>query len=141
MHSFELKTVIAAPAPAVYAALTDPQYVVEWDYCRWMQNDLRRGGTVRKRDAEGRLFEGEIVAAAPPFHFTILCPVLVDDEDEDEGRFVTRREYAIEAHDDKSVLHIRWHGFPTAELAAREQNSWGGYFLEKIKEVAERRHG
>lgn len=135
MHSFELKTVIAATPTKVFAVLTDPRYVTEWDYCTWIQNDMRLGGKVRKRDAEGRLFEGEIVGYQPPFKFALVWPVLIDDED--EGRFVTRKEFTIDAHEEKSVLTVRWQGFPSAELAAREQNSWGGYFLEKIKKVAE----
>ncbi len=137
MHSFELRTVIAAAPSQVFAAITDPKYVMKWDYCTWVQNDNRLGGRIKKRDEEGRLFESEIVAYAPPFRLGLLSPVLVDTEDEDEGRFTVRLEYTVEPHEQQSVLTLRAVGFPAEELAARERNSWGGYFLEKLKSVAE----
>ncbi|MFZ5434047.1 MAG: SRPBCC family protein [Calditrichota bacterium] len=138
MHSFELKTVIAAKPSRVFAVITDPQFVTQWDYCAWVQNDRRTGGKVRKRDAEGRLFESEIVAYESPYRYGVLQPVLVDTEDEDEGRFSVRFEYAIDSHENQSVLTLTAAGFPSEELAAREKNSWGGYFLEKLKKVAEK---
>ncbi|MBU1984693.1 SRPBCC domain-containing protein, partial [bacterium] len=109
----------------------------KWDYCRWMQNDMRLGGRLRKRDEENRLFESEIVAFDPPGRFAVVQPVLVDTEDEDEGRFPVRMEYAIESHENQSLLTFSAAGFPSEELCEREKNSWGGYFLEKLKKVAE----
>ena len=41
MHSFELKTVIAAMPSKVFAAVTDPKFVTQWDYCAWMQNEYQ----------------------------------------------------------------------------------------------------
>lgn len=137
MHSFELKTVIEAKPSKVFAAITDPHYVTKWDYCRWVQNDNRLGGKVRKRDEEGRLFESDIVIFDPPFHYGLISPVLVNTEEDDEGRFPVRFEFTIESHDNQSVLLFKAQGFPTEELAARERNSWGGYFLEKLKKTAE----
>jgi len=137
MHSFELRTVIAATPTKVFAVITDPKYVTQWDYCRWLQNDMRQGGRVRKRDEENRLFESEIVACLPPQRFAVLQEVLVDTEDEDEGRFPVRMEYAIESHENASLLTFTAAGFPSVELCEREKNSWGGYFLEKLKKVAE----
>jgi uncharacterized protein YndB with AHSA1/START domain len=137
MYSFELKTVIAAKAGKVFAAITEPRYVTQWDYCRWVQNDYRLAGRVRKRDEEGRLFEAEIVVFEPPFRYGVVSPVLVNTEDEDEGRFPVRFEFTIESHENQSALTLTAQGFPSEELAARERNSWGGYFLEKLKKVAE----
>lgn len=137
MHSFELKTVITARPARVFAMLTEPDYITQWDYCRWVQNDGRLGGKLRKRDEEGRLFEGDIVIYDPPFRFGMVMPVLVNMEEEDEGRFPVRFEYSIEAAENQSVLVMKADGFPTEELAARERNSWGGYFLEKLKKTAE----
>ena len=138
MYSFELKTVIAARPGQVFAAITEPRNVTQWDYCRWVQNDYRLSGKVRKRDEEGRLFESEIVVFEPPFRYGVVGPVLVNTEDEDEGRFPVRFEFKIEAHENESALTLTAQGFPSEELAARERNSWGGYFLEKLKKVAER---
>jgi len=137
MHSFELKTVIAARPGKVFAAITEPRYVTQWDYCRWAQNDYRLGGKVRKRDEEGRLFEAEIILFEPPFRYGVIAPVLLDPEDEDEGRFPVRFEFGIESHENQSVLTVNAQGFPREEQAARERNSWGGYFLEKLKKTAE----
>ena len=137
MHSFELKTVIAAKPSKVFAVITEPRYVTQWDYCRWMQNDCRLSGKVRKRDEEGRLFESAIVVFEPPFRYSVVTPVLVNTEDEDDGRFPVRFEFNIEAHENQSVMTLTAQGFPAEELAARERNSWGGYFLEKLKKVAE----
>jgi len=137
MHSFELKTVIAATPSRVFAVITEPRDIVKWDYCRWVQNDCRLGGKVRKRDEEGRLFESEIIAFDPPFRLGLLSTVLVNSEDEDEGRFPVRIEYHIDSHENQSTLTLRMEGFPSEELAERERNSWGGYFIEKLKKVAE----
>ena len=46
-------------------------------------------------------------------------------------------EFFIEAAGEKSLLTLTAHGFPTEDLAARERNTWGGYFLEKVKKAAE----
>lgn len=137
MHAFELKTVIAAKPSKVFAVITEPRYVKQWDYCRWMQNDYRLSGKTRKRDEEGRLFESEIVVFEPPFRYAIVSPVLMNADDEDEGRFPVRFEFKIDSHENHSILMLTAQGFPAEELAARERNSWGGYFLEKLKKVAE----
>jgi uncharacterized protein YndB with AHSA1/START domain len=140
MFSFELKTVIAAKPSRVWAVITDPKLVLEWDYCVFVQNDGRVGGKLRKRDEEGRLFEGEIVAFDTPYRFGIIWPLLLnpDEDEENDERFLTHVEYLIEGFDSKTVLTRRAEGFPTEELAGREKNSWGGYFLEKLKKVAEK---
>jgi len=137
MFSFELKTVIAAGPEKVFAALTDPQYLTQWDYCRWVQNDYRLGGKVRKRDEDMRLFEGEIVIFEPPFRYGVVWPLLVNTEDEEDGRFPVRFEYALDAHEQQTALTLRAEGFPTEDLCERERNTWGGYFLEKLKKVVE----
>jgi uncharacterized protein YndB with AHSA1/START domain len=141
MFSFELKTVIAAPPSKVWSAITDPKLILQWDYCVFVQNDMRLGAKLRKRDEEGRLFEGEIISWEPPYCFGILWPVLTntDPDSEDDSRFLTRVEYRIEGHEDQSVLTRRAEGFPSEELCQREKNSWGGYFLEKVKKVAEKK--
>ncbi len=138
MHSFELKTVVAAPPQRVFAAITEPQLIRQWDSCAWVHNDLRLAGTLRKRDADGRLSEGEIVLLSPPYAFAYTMPQLLNPEEPDEGSFLTRVEFSIDAHENQSVLTLTATGFPSEDLCARERNSWGGYFLEKLKTVAER---
>jgi uncharacterized protein YndB with AHSA1/START domain len=137
MHSFELKTVIAAPPTKIFAAITEPAQIKKWDYCAWVQNDMRPAGRMRKRDEEGRLHESEIVVWRPPFEFALLTPMLVNPDDAEEGSFAARIVFHIEAAEGKSVLTLHATGFPTEELCARERNSWGGYFLEKLKKIAE----
>lgn len=141
MYSFEMKTLIAAPPDRVFAAIAEPKQIAQWDYCRWVQNDMRLAGRMRKRDAEGRLLESEIVIYEPPFRFGLVTPIWVNTEDADEGTFVTRQEFSIDTHEDKSVLTLKMEGFPSEDLCDRERNSWGGYFLEKLKKVAEGKNG
>jgi uncharacterized protein YndB with AHSA1/START domain len=141
MYSFELKTLIAAPPHKVFTAITEPRQICEWDYCQWVQDDMRLAGKLRKRDEEGRLTEGEIVQWEPPYRFGLVVPLLVNTEDPDEGTIVTRQEFSIDTHEDKSVLTLKMQGFPSEELCDRERNSWGGYFLEKLKKVAEKKEG
>jgi uncharacterized protein YndB with AHSA1/START domain len=138
MHSFELKTVVAAPPHRVFAAITEPRLIRQWDYCAWVQNDLRLAGKLRKRDAEGRLSEGDIVLLAPPYGFAYVMAQPVNPEEPDEGSFSARVEFSIDAHELQSILTLKATGFPSEDLCARERNSWGGYFLEKLKTVAER---
>ena len=137
MHSFELTTLIAAPPHKVFAAITEPAQISRWDYCRWVQNDMCLQGKVRKRDEEGRLIEGEIVLYDPPSRFGLVVPLWVNADDPDEGTFTTRQEFSIDTHEEKSVLTVKMEGFPSEDLCTRERNSWGGYFLEKLKKVAE----
>jgi uncharacterized protein YndB with AHSA1/START domain len=137
MHSFELKTVVAAPPPQLFAAITEPRLIRRWDSCEWVHNDLRLAGKLRKRDADGRLSEGEIVQLTPPYAFAYVMPQPLNPEEPDEGSFTTRVEFCIDAHENQSVLTLKATGFPTEDLCARDRNSWGGYFLEKLKKVAE----
>ena len=141
MYSFELTTMIAAPPHRVFAAITEPNHIWKWDYCQWVQDDMRLAGKVRKRDEEGRLIESEIVIFEPPFRFGMVMPLLVNTEDPDEGTFTTRQEFSIDTHESKSVLTLKMEGFPSEDLCDRERNSWGGYFLEKLKKVAEANKG
>jgi len=137
MYSFELKTMIAAAPHTVFAVITDPAYITRWDYCQWVQDDMCLAGRMRKRDEEGRLIESEIVLYEPPFRFGLVTPLWVNTEDTDEGTFTTRQEFCIDTHEDKSVLTVKMEGFPSEDLCDRERNSWGGYFLEKLKKIAE----
>ena len=137
MESFELKIAVEAKPQKVFAAITDPKYVVKWDTANWVLNDMCPGGKLRKRDEEGFLSEGEIVIFKRPERYAFLWPVPLDMEDPDEETFPARFEFAIEGHGRKSLLILRGTGFPNTELAEREQNTWGGYFLEKIKKVTE----
>ena len=137
MHSFELKTVIAAPPHRVFAAVTEPAKIRQWDYCAWVQNDLRLAGKLRKRDAEGRLSEGEIVLYKPPYLFAYVMLQMTNPEEPEEGSFTARVEFCVDAHENQSLLTLKATGFPTEDLRDRERNSWGGYFLEKLKKVAE----
>jgi uncharacterized protein YndB with AHSA1/START domain len=138
MNSFELKIPIAAPPADVFAALTEPDKITKWDTCRWAYNDMRLG-KLRKRDDHGELHEGEIVAYAPPYEFTVLWPVAKDPDEPEEGTFPVRMQFAVEAASDGSNLRLTAQGFPSEDLATRERNTWGGFFLEKIKKVAEER--
>ncbi len=137
MFSFELKIPIAAPPSKVFAAITEPDKILQWDLARWVQNDMRLAGKLRKRDDHGDLHEGEIVAWRPPDNFAILWPVAKDTDEPEEGTFPVRKEFCIESIGDKSILTLKASGFPAEELAARERNTWGGYFLDRIKKVAE----
>ncbi|MBU0691472.1 SRPBCC domain-containing protein [bacterium] len=137
MESFELKIAVETVPQGIFAALTDPKYVVKWDTASWVLNDMCPGGRLRKRDEEGFLSEGEIVMFSRPARYAYLWPVPVDMEDPDEETFLARFEFVIEGHGLKSLLIFTGTGFPTVELAEREKNTWGGYFLEKIKKVAE----
>jgi uncharacterized protein YndB with AHSA1/START domain len=137
MNSFELKTVIAAPPKKIFAAITEPSQIQKWDYCAWVQNDMRLAGRLRKRDEEGRLHESEIVVWRPPFEFAVLSPLLINPDEGEEDSFTARIAFEIEAAEGKSILTLHATGFPTEELCARERNSWGGYFLEKLKKIAE----
>jgi len=137
MHSFELKIVIEAAAGKIFAALTDPRWMAKWDPARWIVCDAHCGGRIRKRDEEDSLAEGEIVVYEPPMRFSYLWPVPTDPDEPEEDVFLVRYEFASEMHGKKSVLTMTATGFPTEELAEREKNSWGGYYLEKIKKVAE----
>jgi uncharacterized protein YndB with AHSA1/START domain len=137
MPAFELKVPISAPPSKVFAALTEPDKIIQWDMCRWAKNDMHLGGKLRKRDDHGALHEGEIVAYLSPYMFAILWPVAKDPDEPEEGTFLVRMEFAVQAAGDKSVLVLNAQGFPSDDLATRERNTWGGYFLEKIKKVAE----
>ena len=137
MFSFELKLPVSAFPSRVFAALTDPAQITKWDTCRWVQNDMRLTGKFRKRDDHGELHEGEIVPFAPSTNFAYLWPVMKDPDEPEEGTFPVRYEFAIDAAGDKSILTMTAQGFPTEDLAARERNTWGGYFLDKLKKVAE----
>lgn len=137
MHSFELKTTIDAKPGAVFEALTDPEHFKKWHFCTWVQTDRQTGGSLRARDENGRLFEGEIVIWNPPQRYGLLWPVPVDPDEPDEGSFLTRQDFDIAVVAGKSVLTIKIEGFPTEELAQREKNTWGGWFLEKIKKSLE----
>ncbi len=137
MESFELKIAIDTAPHCVFAVLTDPKWVTKWDSASWVLNDMCPGGRLRKRDEEGFLTEGEIVFFQRSARYTILWPVPMDTEDPDEETFLVRFEFSIEGHGEKSLLTFSGTGFPKVELAEREKNTWGGYFLEKIKKVAE----
>jgi uncharacterized protein YndB with AHSA1/START domain len=137
MESFDLKIAIDKVPQTVFAALTDPKWVTKWDSANWVLNDMCPGGRLRKRDEEGFLAEGEIVIFQRPSRYAFLWPVPVDMEDPDEETFIVRFEFTIEGHGEKSLLTFTGTGFPSMELAEREKNTWGGYFLEKIKKVAE----
>jgi uncharacterized protein YndB with AHSA1/START domain len=137
MFSFELKIPISAPPSQVFAVLTEPAQITKWDMARWVQNDMRLTGKLRKRDDHDDLHEGEIVAYAPPYDFAYLWPVMKDPDEPEEGTFPVRFGFCVDASGDKSILTLTAHGFPTEDLAARERNTWGGYFLEKLKKVAE----
>jgi uncharacterized protein YndB with AHSA1/START domain len=137
MQSFELKTVITVPPKKIFQVITDPYYITKWDYCGWARNDMRLAGKLRKRDEEGTLIESEIVVWEPPCRFAILTPMIINPEEPEEGTFTARLEFALEAAEGKTILRLSATGFPTEDLCARERNSWGGYFLEKLKKVAE----
>ena len=137
MASFELKLPISAPPSKVFATLTEPDKITRWDTCRWAYNDMRLSGKLRKRDDHGVLHEGEIVAYVPPYDFTVLWPVAKDPDEPDEGTFPVRLEFTVDAAGDKSILKLSAQGFPSEDLATRERNTWGGFFLERIQEVAE----
>ena len=137
MPSIELKLSIAAPPSRVFAALTDPDKITQWDLCRWAHNDMRLGGKLRKRDDHGALHEGEIIAYHPPYEFALLWPVAKDPDEPEEGTFPVRMSFTLEGVGTESVLRFSAQGFPSEELATREKNTWGGFFLEKIKKVAE----
>ena len=137
MESFELKIAIDTAPPQIFAVLTDPKWVAKWDTANWVLNDMCPGGRLRKRDEEGFLVEGEIVIFQRPGKYVFLWPVPMDMEDPDGETFLVRFEFSIEGHGRKSVLTFTGTGFPTADLAQREKNTWGGYYLEKIKKVAE----
>lgn len=138
MNSFELKTAISASPTKIFSALTEPQRIAQWEHFRWAQSDMRTAGSIRKRDDEGHLWTGTIVIFEPPFRYGVLWPVPHDiEEPEEKGTFQIRMEYQIEAHGDKSMLTLKSEGFPTEELANREKNSWGGFYLEKLKKIAE----
>jgi uncharacterized protein YndB with AHSA1/START domain len=137
MPSFELKLSISAPPSKVFAVLTEPDKITQWDTCRWAYNDMRLGGKLRKRDDHGALHEGEIVTYAPPYEFACIWPVAKDSDEPEEGTFPVRMQFTIEAAGNESTLRFSAQGFPSEDLATRERNTWGGYFLEKIKKVAE----
>lgn len=137
MHSFELKTPINAAASRIFDCLTDPRLTEKWEHYRWALNDMRVAGKVRKRDEDSRLWEGEIVLFDRPNRYGLLWPVPNDAEDPDEGLFQVRMEFQIESLGDNAMLTLKCEGFPTEELATREKNSWGGFFLEKLRKVAE----
>ncbi len=137
MHSFELKTPINAAASRIFDCLTDPKITVKWEHYTWAQNDMRLAGNVRKRDEDGRLWEGQIVIFDEPYRYGILWPVPKDAEEPDEGLFMVRKEFHIESVGQAAMLTLKCEGFPEESLAAREKNTWGGYFLEKLKKVAE----
>ena len=137
MASFELKLMISVPPSRVFAALTEPDKITQWDTCRWAYNDMRLGGKLRKRDDHGELHEGEIIAYNPPYEFAVIWPVAKDPDEPEEGTFPVRMSFTVDASGDQSVLRFSVQGFPTDELADRERNTWGGFFLEKIKKVAE----
>jgi uncharacterized protein YndB with AHSA1/START domain len=138
MFSFELKTVIAAAPSKVFAVLTQPRFLTQWDYCRWVRNDRCLGGRVRKRDEEGRLTESEIIVYQPPFRYAVVTNLPLNPEEPEEGQFPVRLEYGIDAYENQSALTLAAEGFASQALADRERNSWGGYFLEKLKKVAEK---
>ena len=137
MHSFELKAAMGAAPHKIFAALTEPKLITKWEHFRWAQHDMRAGGRVRKRDDDGQLFAGEIVIFEPPFRYGVLWPVPKDTDDLDEGTFLVRMEFEIEAHGDKSTLTLKAEGFPEQALADREKISWGGFYLDKLRKVAE----
>jgi uncharacterized protein YndB with AHSA1/START domain len=137
MESFELKIAIDAVPRKVFAAVTDPKWVVKWDTAKWVLNDMCPGGALRKRDEDGFLAVGEVVVFRAPSRFAFLWPVPTDPDDPGEETFPIRFEFSIEGHGEKSLLTLTGTGFPTPDLAEREKNTWGGYYLEKIKKVAE----
>lgn len=139
MYSFELKTVISAPPKQVFAVITEPDAIRKWDYAAWVQSDRRLAGRLRKRDDDGRLTDSEIVVWEPPFRVALLSALPLDGDEEEAavGTFPARIEFDIEPAEGKSLLTLRATGFPTEDLCARERNSWGGYFLEKLKKIAE----
>ncbi len=137
MAFFELKLPIAAPPAKVFAALTEPDKITQWDMCRWAYNDMRVGGRLRKRDNHGELREGEIVSYDPPYEFAFVWPVAKDPDEPEEGTFLARMQFTVENGQGQSTLRFNAQGFPSEDLANREKNTWGGYFLEKIKKVAE----
>jgi uncharacterized protein YndB with AHSA1/START domain len=138
MNSFELKIPIKALPSRVFDVLTNPQFITDWDTCAWAHNDMCLGGKLRKRDEEGELFEGDILLWEPPYQFAITWPVQVDIEEPEQGRFLARLEFRIKGAAGGSMLFMRAEGFPTEDLAEREQNNWGGWFLDKIRKVAEK---
>ena len=137
MESFELKIVIEASPQQIFAALTEPKWLVKWDPATWILNDMVPGGRLRKRDEDEFLTQGEIVAFRRPNRYAYLWPVALDPDDMDDETFPVRFEFTVDGHGRKSLLTLSGTGFPTEELAQREKNTWGGYFLEKIKKIAE----
>jgi uncharacterized protein YndB with AHSA1/START domain len=138
MYSFELKIPVKAEPTRVFDVLTNPAWITEWDTCVWAHNDMCLGGKLRKRDEEGELYEGEIVLWDPPTRFGTTWQFQIDIEEPEQGRCVARMDFRIEGMANGTMLHMRAEGFPTEDLAEREQNNWGGWFLEKIKKVSEK---
>jgi uncharacterized protein YndB with AHSA1/START domain len=137
MEAFELKIAVDAGLRKVFAVVTDPKWVVKWDTAKWVLNDMYPGGALRKRDEDGILAVGEVVVFRTPSRYAYVWPVPTDPDDPGDDTFPVRFEFSIDGHGEKSLLTLTGTGFPTPDLAEREKNSWGGYFLEKIKKVAE----
>ncbi|MBK6911881.1 MAG: SRPBCC domain-containing protein [bacterium] len=137
MHTFELKHTTTASAAQLWLALTDPKYLTQWDGNRWAQNDACVGGKLRARNEDGLLFEAEILLYDMCARLACLAPVPKNPEEPEEGSYLVRQEFWLEAHAGKTTLHLKMTGFPDEAAATMMRNSWGGYYLEKIGKVAE----
>lgn len=137
MHTFTLNYAAPASVEKVWLALTDPKYTTKWDGNRWGQNDGRVGGKLRARNEEGTLFEAEILLYDVCERLAALVAVPVNPEEPEEGSYLVRQEFTLEPQQGKTVLHLKMTGFPDEASMQMMQNSWGGYYLEKIGKVAE----
>ncbi|MCB9357499.1 MAG: SRPBCC domain-containing protein [Calditrichaeota bacterium] len=137
MHTFTLNFSTPASAEQVWLALTDPKYTTQWDGNRWGQNDACVGGQLRARNEDGLLFTAEILLYDKRERLAVLAPVPVNPEEPEEGSYVVRQQFTLEPQKGKTVLHVSMTGFPDEASMKMIQNSWGGYYLEKIGKVAE----
>ncbi len=111
----EFHTVLTAPSPRVFAALTQAEHLARW-LCDEAQSDPRGGGKVSLRwrgpEASDQPFAGEWAAFETP-----RCCALVGGQPEHPDGYAGRVDWTLQSADGGTLLVTRHRMPPRIEYA------------------------
>jgi uncharacterized protein YndB with AHSA1/START domain len=136
----EKSVTIAAPAAAVWQALTDPEKVREYMHGTTIATDWKVGSPITwSGEWKGKSYEdkGEVLAYEPEkLLSTTYWSSMSGTEDKPENYYTVT--YTLDVNGTTTKLTLQQDGNATQEAADQmAQNNWGPV-LESLKAVAER---
>ena len=132
------ETIINAPAPKVWQALTDPAMVKQWLFGTEMVADWKVGGQIRYKGVwEGKPYEdkGEILELVPEQKLiTTYWSGFAGKEDKPEN--YQKVSYLLSEVSDGTKLTLIQENIPTAEAAKHSEGNWN-LVLQAMKQLLE----